>query len=110
MNQDIIQGKWTQIKGSLKTQWGKLTDDDLARMDGNRHYLDRQAAGTLWLAERAGRTGNPQLRADAGQGAEPGESGVVANTVSYSVIGCGNRTRVSVRFLHFALAIDETVT
>jgi uncharacterized protein YjbJ (UPF0337 family) len=39
MNQDIIQGKWTQIKGSLKTKWGKLTDDDLARMDGNRQYL-----------------------------------------------------------------------
>ncbi|MGH8123215.1 MAG: CsbD family protein [Rudaea sp.] len=39
MNQDIIQGKWSQIKSSLKTQWGKLTDDDLARMDGNRHYL-----------------------------------------------------------------------
>ena len=39
MNQDIIQGKWSQIKGSLKTQWGKLTDDDLARMDGNREYL-----------------------------------------------------------------------
>jgi uncharacterized protein YjbJ (UPF0337 family) len=39
MNQDIIQGKWTQIKGSLKTQWGKLTDDDLARADGNRQYL-----------------------------------------------------------------------
>lgn len=39
MNQDIIQGKWTQIKGSLKAHWGKLTDDDLARMDGNRQYL-----------------------------------------------------------------------
>jgi uncharacterized protein YjbJ (UPF0337 family) len=39
MNQDIIQGKWTQLKGSLKTQWGKLTDDDLARADGNRQYL-----------------------------------------------------------------------
>ena len=31
MNQDIIQGKWTQLKGSLKKQWGKLTDDDLRR-------------------------------------------------------------------------------
>ena len=39
MNQDIIQGKWQQIKGSLKSQWGKLTDDDLARFDGNREYL-----------------------------------------------------------------------
>ena len=35
MNQDIIQGKWTQIKGSLKANWGKLTDDDLSRIDGN---------------------------------------------------------------------------
>lgn len=39
MNQDIIQGKWTQLKGSLKSKWGKLTDDDLARLDGNREYL-----------------------------------------------------------------------
>ena len=39
MNQDIIQGKWTQIKGSLKAKWGKLTDDDLARIDGNTEYL-----------------------------------------------------------------------
>ena len=39
MNPDIIQGKWTQIKGSLKAKWGKLTDDDLNRMDGNHQYL-----------------------------------------------------------------------
>jgi uncharacterized protein YjbJ (UPF0337 family) len=39
MNNDIIQGKWTQIKGSLKNKWGKLTDDDLARAEGNREYL-----------------------------------------------------------------------
>ena len=39
MNQDIIQGKWTQIKGSLKAKWGKLTDDDLSRADGNHQYL-----------------------------------------------------------------------
>jgi uncharacterized protein YjbJ (UPF0337 family) len=39
MNQDIIQGKWTQIKGSLKAKWGKLTDDDLSRIDGNHDYL-----------------------------------------------------------------------
>src|SRR5678815_3671121 len=39
MNPDIIQGKWTQIKGSLKAKWGKLTDDDLDRMEGNHQYL-----------------------------------------------------------------------
>ena len=39
MNQDIIQGKWTQLKGSLKTKFGKLTDDDLSQANGNRQYL-----------------------------------------------------------------------
>ncbi len=39
MNQDIIQGKWSQLKGSLKTQFGKLTDDDLSQANGNRQYL-----------------------------------------------------------------------
>jgi uncharacterized protein YjbJ (UPF0337 family) len=39
MNQDIIQGKWTQLRGSLKNKFGKLTDDDLSRADGSRQYL-----------------------------------------------------------------------
>ena len=39
MNQDIIQGKWKQLKGTIKAQWGKLTDDDLDRLEGNQQYL-----------------------------------------------------------------------
>lgn len=39
MNEDIIQGRWTQVKGSAKRQWGKLTDDDLDIAEGNRDYL-----------------------------------------------------------------------
>jgi len=36
---DIIRGKWHQIKGVLKTNWGKLTDDDLTRIEGNSERL-----------------------------------------------------------------------
>ena len=34
MNEDILKGKWTQLKGQMKKQWGKLTDDDLDVIDG----------------------------------------------------------------------------
>lgn len=30
-----MQGKWKQVSGTLKANWGKLTDDDLLEIDGN---------------------------------------------------------------------------
>lgn len=39
MNWDQIEGKWKQFKGEAKAQWGKLTDDDLDRIAGNREKL-----------------------------------------------------------------------
>ena len=35
MNQDIFKGKWNQFKGNIKQQWGDLTDNDIARIEGN---------------------------------------------------------------------------
>jgi uncharacterized protein YjbJ (UPF0337 family) len=39
MNQDEAAGKWMQFKGKIKEQWGKLTDDDLKKLEGNRDQL-----------------------------------------------------------------------
>lgn len=39
MNVDELKGKWTQIKGEAKVQWGKLTDDDLDQIEGNAQKL-----------------------------------------------------------------------
>ena len=39
MNWDRIQGNWKQIKGELKTQWGKLTDDEFDMIAGQRDKL-----------------------------------------------------------------------
>jgi uncharacterized protein YjbJ (UPF0337 family) len=39
MNEDIFKGKWKQLKGQVKQQWGKLTDDELDQMSGQRDEL-----------------------------------------------------------------------
>jgi uncharacterized protein YjbJ (UPF0337 family) len=54
MNWDIVEGKWGQLKGSIKEQWGKLTDDELTEIAGNRDKM----AGKLqerygWTKEEA---------------------------------------------------------
>ena len=39
MNEDVLKGKWHQLKGDVKSRWGKLTDDDLDRAEGNAEKL-----------------------------------------------------------------------
>ena len=39
VNWDQIKGRWNQTMGTVKKQWGKLTDDDLAVIDGQRERL-----------------------------------------------------------------------
>jgi uncharacterized protein YjbJ (UPF0337 family) len=38
-NWDKIGGKWKQISGEVKKKWGKLTDDELLEINGNREIL-----------------------------------------------------------------------
>lgn len=39
MNSDQLEGKWKQVKGSVKQKWGKLTDDDINVIAGKRDQL-----------------------------------------------------------------------
>ncbi|WP_349358490.1 CsbD family protein [Stappia sp.] len=50
MNWDQVKGKWTEMQGKARQQWGELTDDDLAEAKGNREEL----AGKL--QQRYGKT------------------------------------------------------
>ena len=38
-NSDRTAGQWKQIKGSIKEQWGKLTDDEITQLEGNSEKL-----------------------------------------------------------------------
>ena len=44
MNKDILVGQWKQLKGKVKQQWGRLTDDELDQIDGPRRRTARGAA------------------------------------------------------------------
>lgn len=39
MNWDRIEGQWKQLKGTIKQEWAKLTDDDLSFINGKRDEL-----------------------------------------------------------------------
>ena len=58
MNWDRIQGNWKQFQGRIKKRWGKLTDDDMMVISGEREQLDRQAVlGGVQCVRRAGESG-----------------------------------------------------
>jgi uncharacterized protein YjbJ (UPF0337 family) len=40
MNWDRVEGNWKQFSGKVKEKWGKLTDDDLATINGRREQLE----------------------------------------------------------------------
>ncbi len=39
MDPEQIKGNLKQLKGDIKKEWGKLTDDDLNEAEGHRDYL-----------------------------------------------------------------------
>jgi uncharacterized protein YjbJ (UPF0337 family) len=39
VNQDIFQGRWTQLKGKVREKWGQLTDDDFDQIGGQKDQL-----------------------------------------------------------------------
>jgi uncharacterized protein YjbJ (UPF0337 family) len=54
MSWDQLQSKWTQMRGALRHRWGRLTEDDLDVINGQRdifisrvqerYSVDRQEA------------------------------------------------------------------
>ena len=64
MNDDVLGGMWKQIKGSVKSTFGRLTDDDLTEVEGNsekmlgklqeRYGYSRADAENAWNDFRSG--------------------------------------------------------
>jgi uncharacterized protein YjbJ (UPF0337 family) len=63
MNADQIEGSWDVVKGKIQKQWGKLTNDDLDVIEGNR----KEIAGRIqqrygYAKERAERELNAWIK------------------------------------------------
>jgi uncharacterized protein YjbJ (UPF0337 family) len=56
MNEQIMTGQWKQMQGTLKSWWGRLTDDDLEKINGQKDRL------IGWVQENYGRTRDEAAR------------------------------------------------
>lgn len=39
MNAETLKGRWQQMTGEVKAQWGKLTDDEILQTEGDMERL-----------------------------------------------------------------------
>ncbi len=39
MNEDILKGQWMQLKGKVREKWGRLTNDDVDKIQGRSQQL-----------------------------------------------------------------------
>ena len=63
MNEDTLKGQWTQFKGRVREQWGKLTDDDIDRIEGKSEQLiGRLQERYGWAREEAQREVDSWMR------------------------------------------------
>lgn len=51
MNWDRIKGNWKQFKGQIRQQWGRLTDDDLDVIAGQREVLSGRIQETYGISQ-----------------------------------------------------------
>ncbi len=80
MNDDVMGGMWKQIKGSVKSAFGKLTDDDLTEIEGDGERmlgkLQERYGYTRADAEKAWNDFKGGMNRDAGRAEDEAEDAV----------------------------------
>lgn len=56
MNKDTVKGNWHQLAGKLKAKWGKLTNNDLKRAEGNKENSSGKLQGRYGLTQEKAET------------------------------------------------------
>ena len=76
MNENIFAGRWREMRGSLRSWWGRLTDDDLERIGGEKDRL----VGVI--QEKYGHTREESEREVDRRFSEYGAGGIASNLKS----------------------------
>jgi len=70
MNWDQVAGNWKQLRGGIREQWGKLTDDDLDVIAGQRDQLVGKLQERYgWAREEAERQADAFIKKTKAAGA-----------------------------------------
>jgi len=68
MNKDILKGKWLQLKGDVRSWWGRLTNDDVDQIQGDvEKFLGKLQERYGYTREQAEREVDEFLRTPDGQ-------------------------------------------
>ncbi len=65
-NTDMLAGNWKDLRPRLREHWHALTDDDLARIDGNRAVLAGVLSERYAYSEEQAQTEIDQFLAQVG--------------------------------------------
>jgi uncharacterized protein YjbJ (UPF0337 family) len=68
VNNDILKGKWLQMKGDVRSWWSKLTDDDVDAIQGDSdRFIGKLRERYGYGREQAERELNDFMRMPDGQ-------------------------------------------
>ena len=75
MNWDQVEGKWKQLKGSVKQKWGRLTDSDVDYIAGKRDEFTGKLQERYGLAkEEAQKQADEWLKAQRDEAHQAGKA------------------------------------
>lgn len=100
MNEDIFSGWWKQNRGMMRSWWGKLTDDDLERIGGQKDrlvgMLQEKYGYTREMAQREVERRLSDFR-DESQGAATGTMGQTARATAQDLSQSASKAASDVR-------------
>lgn len=67
MTSQVLEGRWTRLRGALQQRWGRLTSDDLDEIEGRRKTLEGKLRERYGFSKHEAREQVNDFLDDAGE-------------------------------------------